>query len=57
MSDKTKEDADMLANLDLLLNMDAVDSEADWSMLSTGGTDAMPDDLSDLGDDKSGGGQ
>lgn len=37
----TKDESEMLANLDLLLNMDIVESQADWELLKD--SSEMPD--------------
>lgn len=56
MSDtqKTASDADVIANLDLLMELDVLESEKDWSLFSAGSSsaDAMPSDLDEMGDDK-----
>jgi hypothetical protein len=41
------DEANMIANLDLLLNMDVIESENNWSLFSATGDadDTMPDDL------------
>ena len=49
-SEGAKDDADMIANLDLLMNFDIVENEKDWSLFSNGssGKDSMPEDLPNL---------
>jgi hypothetical protein len=45
----SKDDADMIANLDLLMNLDIAESESDWSLVSNDAQskDSMPTDLPD----------